>query len=40
VGVALRRDDADRVAASLAGHGRRVHVVEPVDAGSVVTQAE
>ena len=27
VGVALRRDDADRVAASLAGHGRRVHFV-------------
>jgi 4-diphosphocytidyl-2-C-methyl-D-erythritol kinase len=39
VGVSLRKDDADRIAASLEGHGRRVHVVEPVDAGSVVTQA-
>lgn len=39
VGVVRLRDDAERIAASLEGAGRRIHVVEPVDAGCVISGA-
>ncbi len=39
VGVVRLRDDAERIAASLGGAGRRVRVVEPVDAGCVIRGA-
>jgi 4-diphosphocytidyl-2-C-methyl-D-erythritol kinase len=39
VGVVRLRDDAERIAVSLEGAGRRIHVVEPVDAGCVIRGA-
>jgi len=39
VGLMRSREDAERIAASLSGAGRRTHVVEPVDTGCVISGA-
>lgn len=39
VGLVRLREEAERIAASLEGAGRRVHVVEPVDAGCIISGA-